>query len=282
MKKTQFLLILAAGLVLTGCDFFQRKHLSGIAVELNGHALYWEMLDSLTMGLSSEDSMRVADRYIRQWATDILEYDKATDIADNRIEALVEDYRRSLYVHAYETMLVERRMSTKVPDSVVVQIYEADTEQFMLRESILKGVLLVMPQNAPHQKRLRRWLETPDENIEDIEKYAYRYASGYELFTDHWLTAQQILFHIPVTKNDFERMLKQKTQIEISDSTYLYILQVTDKHLSGQPMPIDYARPEIEKTVLRHRQVDFLQNERDKLYDDAILFKKIHFFEREN
>ena len=281
MKIHTFCVVLAASVALSGCNAFHRKHQAGTAVELNGHTLYWETLDSLTMGLTAEDSAEVASAYIRQWATDILEYDKAKDMDNGEIEALVEDYRRSLYVHAYETRLVERRMPTHVADTIVEQIYQAHINQFVLKEGIIKGLLLVVPQNAPHLKRLHRWLEQPEENIEDIEKYAYRYATGYELFTDQWRTAQQVLLHIPFEKDELNSLLKQKTQIEVSDSTSLYILQITEKHLAGEPMPIDYARPEIEKRVLSHRQVDFLQNERKRLYDDAVLFKKIQFYEKD-
>ena len=281
MKKYVFYIILGISTALSGCNGFHHKHLLGTAVELNGHLLYWETLDSLTAGLAAEDSAKVASTYIRQWATDILEYDKAKDMDHNEIEALVEDYRRSLYVHAYETRLVEHRMPTQVADTLVEQIYQAHTGQFILKEGILKGLLLVVPQNAPHLKRLRQWLTNPDENIEDIEKYAYRYATGYELFTDQWRTAQQVLLHIPFEKDELNSLLKQKTQIEVTDSTSLYILRITEKHIAGEPMPIDYARPEIEKKVLSLRQVDFLKEERKRLYDDAVLFKKIQFYEKD-
>ena len=281
MKKYVFYIILGISTALSGCNGFHHKHQLGTAVELNGHLLYWETLDSLTAGLAAEDSAKVASTYIRQWATDILEYDKAKDMDHNEIEALVEDYRRSLYVDAYETRLVEHRMPTQVADTLVEQIYQAHTGQFILKEGILKGLLLVVPQNAPHLKRLRQWLTNPDENIEDIEKYAYRYATGYELFTDQWRTAQQVLLHIPFEKDELNSLLKQKTQIEVTDSTSLYILRITEKHIAGEPMPIDYARPEIEKKVLSLRQVDFLKEERKRLYDDAVLFKKIQFYEKD-
>lgn len=281
MKKYVFYIILGISTALSGCNGFHHKHHLGTAVELNGHLLYWETLDSLTAGLAAEDSAKVASTYIRQWATDILEYDKAKDMDHNEIEALVEDYRRSLYVHAYETRLVEHRMPTQVADTLVEQIYQAHTGQFILKEGILKGLLLVVPQNAPHLKRLHQWLTNPDGNIEDIEKYAYRYATGYELFTDQWRTAQQVLLHIPFEKDELNSLLKQKTQIEVTDSTSLYILRITEKHIAGEPMPIDYARPEIEKKVLSLRQVDFLKEERKRLYDDAVLFKKIQFYEKD-
>ena len=39
---------------------------------------------------------------------------------------------------------------------------------------------------------------------------------------------------------------------------------------ANQPMPIEYARPEIEKIMLAQRQVNFIQQERIGLYEKAI------------
>ena len=266
--------------VLSGCQWFEQKRMTGVAVALNGQYLYQSTLDSLSFGLSSEDSARVVEQYVKQWAKDILVYDKAKGAADKSIEALVEDYRRSLYVHAFEQELVERRMPKQVADSVVEQIYAAHPEKFELRESIAKGVLIVVPNGAPNMKKLRGWLtDLNEDNLENIEKFAYNYAVGYELFTDQWRTAQQLLLTMPFEQDELDRLLRSKQQIELQDSLSTYILQVTDKQMAGEPMPVEYARPEIEKAVLSQRRVQFLQEERERLYEDALRHKKIQFFE---
>ena len=266
--------------VLSGCQWFEQKRMTGVAVTLNGQYLYQSTLDSLSFGLSSEDSARVVEQYVKQWAKDILVYDKAKGAVDKTIEALVEDYKRSLYVHAFEQELVERRMPKQVADSVVEQIYAAHPEKFELRESIAKGVLIVVPNGAPNMKKLRGWLtDLSEENLENIEKFAYNYAVGYELFTDQWRTAQQLLLTMPFEQDELDRLLRSKQQIELQDSLSTYILQVTDKRMAGEPMPVEYARPEIEKAVLSQRRVLFLQKERERLYEDAIKYNKIVFFE---
>ena len=43
---------------------------------------------------------------------------------------------------------------------------------------------------------------------------------------------------------------------------------------------IELPRPEIEKIVLNARQVEFLQKERERLYNEAIQEKKIQFYEK--
>ncbi len=276
MKRIGIIGCLAAGLLLGSCTALEKKQQAGAAVEVNGQYLYRSTLDSLTVGLSSEDSLRVAQQYISQWAKDILLYDKAKARTKSELEQLVEDYRRSLYVHAYEEYLVDRRMPKVVPDSTVQQVYDRMPERFLLDESILKGIFVVVPNDARDIAKLKGWLTK--EKLDEIEKYAYQNASGYELFTDKWLTTTELLAHVPAERAEIETQLKNKNQVEVTDSLQTYLIQVTEKHLRGERMPLEYARPEIEKIVLSERQVDFLNKEREKLYNEAIQEKKIIFF----
>ena len=277
MKKLAIIGCIAAGLLLGSCTALEKQQKVGAAVEVNGQYLYRSTLDSLTVGLSSEDSLRMVQQYISQWTKDILEYDKAKARTKSDLEKLVEEYRRALYVQSYEQQLIERHMPKAVPDSVVAQVYEQMPNRFLLDESIVKGILVVVPKDARDIAKLRGWMAK--EKLDEIEKYAYQNASGYELFADKWLTTTDLLAHIPAERAEMENMLKAKNQIEVTDSLKTYVLQVTEKHLRGEQMPMEYARPEIEKIVLYERQVDFLNKEREKLYNEAIQDQKIKFYE---
>ena len=277
MKKIGIIGCIAAGLLLGSCTALEKQQKVGAAVEVNGQYLYRSTLDSLTVGLSSEDSLRMVQQYISQWTKDVLEYDKAKARTKSDLEKLVEEYRRALYVQAYEQQLIERHMPKAVPDSVVMQVYEQMPNRFLLDESIVKGILVVVPKDARDIAKLRGWMAK--EKLDEIEKYAYQNASGYELFADKWLTTTDLLAHIPAERAEMENQLKAKNQIEVTDSLKTYVLQVTEKHLRGEQMPMEYARPEIEKIVLYERQVDFLNKEREKLYNEAIQDQKIKFYE---
>lgn len=289
MKKNKILLVSVAGfllgvssVLLSGCAAYEKKAQSGAAVEVNGMYLYRSVLDSLTVGMSPEDSLRTVQQYVGQWAKDALMYEAAQgsiQMKGNRtkeIEALVEEYRRTLYVHGYEEYLVERRMPKGVPDSVVAQVYEQLSDRFILDESIVKGMLVVVPNEAHDIAKLRGWMEKG--MLDEIEKYAYKSASGYELFADRWMTTTALLNQIPIARSDLEAAMKSKNQVEVSDSVKTYLLQVTEKHLLGEKMPMDYARPEIVKTILNAREVEFLNKERERLYNDAIQKQKVKFY----
>ena len=293
--------IVGAGIVLSvlmtllcGCQALEKKQQVGAVAELNGHYLYRSTLDSLTLGLNSEDSLRVVQLFIRQWAQDILLYDNSTARTHREIEQMVSEYRRTLYAQAYEDRLVERRMPKSIPDSAVQAIYDRMPDRFILDESIVKGVLLVVPNDAPNLSKLKQWLlkigterqERKEKKnskatnvLDDIEKYVYQNASGYELFTDQWTTVTALTRQMPVERADLETKLKYGNRIEISDSTQTFILQVTEKHMRGEKMPVEYARPQIEKIILNARRVEFLRKERERLYNDAVQEKKIKFFD---
>lgn len=259
-------------LCFTNCSLFEQKRHSGVVAEYKGKTLTYEEVQRQTIGMSTEDSARVAEQYIYQWAINLLEYDVAKDKLNKDIERMVEDYRRSLYIHEYEQYLIAQRMSKEVEDTIIKEFYDLHSHHFVLREAIVKGVLLVVPNGAPNMDLLRKNIQHPEEeeNIEWIEKFAYQYAAGYELFLDDWKTVSQIILRMPFEKDDLNKQLKATRQIELQDSINTYLLQVTDLYQANQPMPIEYARPEIEKIMLAQRQVNFIQQERIGLYEKAI------------
>lgn len=280
MKKTGIISLFLAGFLLCGCTALEKKQQAGAAVELNGQYLYQSTLDSLAAGLDSLEAEQVKQQYIRLWAEDILVFDQGERRISGReraeIERMVEEYRHSLYAQAHEHRLIERRMPKTIPDSAVQTLYEQMPDRFKLNESIIRGILVVVPKDAPNLDKLNQWLSKT--SLDAIEKYAYQNASGYELFMDKWLTTTQMISRIPVERADLEAKLRSSNHIEITDSTKTYLLQVTDKHMRGEAMPVEYARPQIEKILLNARQVEFLRAERERMYKEAIKEKKINFF----
>ena len=277
MKRTMIIVAAVACLLLSGCQALEKKQQSGAAVELNGRYLYRSTLDSLTLGMNSEDSLRAAQQYIRQWAQDILLYDATMSHTNAQIETMVEDYRRTLYAQAYEERLVESRMSKTITDSTVNALYQQMPERFKLDESIMRGMLVVVPKDAPNIQKLRQWMSAQD--LDKIEKYVYQNASGYELFTDQWKPTTEIIRLVPMERADLESRLRGANHIEVADSSKIYLLQITQKSMRGEAMPVEYARPQIEKIILNARRVEFMRKERERLYNEAIQKRKIHFYE---
>lgn len=281
MRKYLFTFVMLFCILMTGCQYVRHHHNAGTVVELLGHALYESDLAEITRNATSaEDSARIADQYIQQWAIDLLVYEKAKMLKSEEIEKLVEDYRRALYIHSYEQHRVEKRMPRDISAEQIQTFYDEHQSNFTLKENIVRGILVVVPSDAPDIDKLRKWMNSKDEEKYDhIEKYAYTYATGYELFTEDWKTTNQILLRMP-SANWIDQLKKQNTPAQLieKDSISTYILQVTEKHMVGEIAPIEWAKPEIEKIILRDRQIQFIQDDHRQLYEDAKRFGMINFY----
>lgn len=283
IKIQYVLVVLGVGLMLVcGCSKLEEKRSRGVVVEYNGHLITETELDRLTVGLSVEDSTNVAEQYIRQWASNLLMWDAATGEESDDIERQVKDYRRSLYQHAWEQKIVDQRMPRMVEDSVVAAFYEANVNHFMLREPIIRGVLLVLPVGAPKQDELRRCLSnsTNEDNIEWIEKYVYQYASGYELFLDQWRPLGDVLQCVPFDQKTLKHQIKTGQLVQMEDTVSVYMLQLTEVCGTGDPKPLDYVRGEIETIILSERRVEFIRKERERMYNKALEQGKLKRYEK--
>ena len=277
MKRTY--IILLSVLMMTSCDVINRYRMGDAVVKIGKEALYESDIERVCAGLTGEDSARVADEYIKKWATEVLKYDKAlTLVKDKQIDSMVKEYERSLYISNYEEELVSERMPKQVSEDSIKVFYEKFPERFILKDNLLKGLLLVVHKDAPDQQNLKKWLgNLSDENMENIEKYAYQYASGYELFTEQWQRQSSVLLRLPIAQGNFSEMLRHNNLIEMQDSLSTYLLQVTEKKFAGESMPLEYAAPDIENIILSRRQVEYIRREKDRIYQKALQQNKISF-----
>ena len=269
-------------LMVCSCAYVRKERARDIVAECCGKVLTIGEINQLTYGFTGEDSARMAEEYIHNWAIELLMYDNAHRATNRQIEELVADYRRSLYMHEYEQLLVAQRMPQMIEDSLVLAFYETHKSQLSLREMILKGALVVIPNGAPNVADLKRNLQHLDdaESLEWIEKYVYQYGVGYELFVEDWKMQEEVLGCIPLEKQELEKLLRKNRQVEVQDSINTYLLEVMDYHLAGSVMPLEYARKDIEKNILGARRVGFLKDARNELYDKSLKNGKLVRYEK--
>ena len=278
----KWIVLIVSLVVLSSCSKFEHVRKGGVAAEYNGVVLTYAELDILTRGLPPEDSARVADAFVQQWAASLLVWDRAKDLEDKDMKKKVEDYRRSLCQFEWEQRQVAQKMPMHIEDSVILAFYENNKQHFILDEAILRGVQLVVPVGTPNIDKLKGAVKEPDneENIEFVEKYAYQYATGYELFLEDWVPISQVAFYMPISTDDLAKQIRQKRQIELQDTMNVYLLQVVDVCTAGEYKPLEYVRSEIEEMILSQRQVDFIESVRKDLYNKALEQRKIKRYEK--
>ena len=231
--------------------------------------------------LSSQDSLMMAESYVKKWVKNALIYDLANKHLEDEkeeIDRLVDAYRQSLMSHKYEEKLVEERLSAEISDKEISDYYEANKESFLLEEDIVKGLFLKVPSDAPGLSDLKKWCNSGgDELIEKIEKYSLQNAVIYDYFYDRWMSGEEIAENMPVRKSEFNRMLKTDKLIEVSDSAYCYLLKVKEVEFKGNRAPFDYASAQIKEILLSQRKSEFLRSFEEEIYNEAIRKGNVKF-----
>lgn len=257
------------GTMLVSCHVFRQERPADALVVVGQERLMPSELAEVTLGAqSAEDSLLLAERYIRSWTEEALFSRKAMSNVDPHIEQMVAAYRKQLYAAQYEEKLVQQKMDMQLPADSITNYYHAHEPLFVLQGSLVKGILLVVPNGAPQLDKLKRWLQKPETEIEKIEKYAYQYATGYELFVDQWWPDATLCRQMPMSQAELSAVLRTSRQVEVQDSVQTYILQVTDKCLPGDLMPMAFAEPEIRKILLQERRTLFIKEQKNKLYEE--------------
>ena len=241
-----------------------------------------EVNKQIPKGLSSEDSLLLAESIVKKWVKDELVYQVVLrNLSDEKetIDQLVEDYRRSLIRYRYQEHLLKERLLDDISESDMMHYYEAHQDKFVLEESLIKGLFLKVPADAPSLNEVKSWCRSASESsLEKIEKYCIQNAHIYEYFYDKWIDFDEVMVNVPLHVADQGAFLKANRFVEVSDSSYCYLLNIKEYLPIGAVAPFDYAMPQVKEMLLNQRKVVFLKEFEDELYNDAVRDGDVTFY----
>lgn len=253
--------------------------------QIGNDILYAEDLrQAMPFGLSETDSAVFADRYIRNWAQDVLFYQNAIrNIPDTKdIERLVENYRRSLYEHEYQRRLVQQKFSPQITAQEIEDFYDANPQLFKLNNTLLKGMLLKLPVKSGDIARIRKiYTRTDDEAFEEIEKASIRNSGRCDFFYDSWRSLSEVEILLPPTVNGLDGRLGPDAHFEFSDSSSIYFLNVSEVVQKGGTEPFENVQGRIRSLLINSNEVEYMRMIKEELYDYAIENDKITFYGEE-
>lgn len=241
-----------------------------------------EIQRQIPRSLSSADSLLMAESLAKKWVKDALVYEVALRNLEREeraeVDRLVEEYRHSLIRYRYEEQLVRERLSSDFQESDKLRFYEENQSKFVLDKALIKGLFLKVPADAPGLADVKKWYRSTSESaVEKIEKYSVQNAVIYDYFYDKWVDFDQVMDNIPMRVTDANAFLKANRYVEMCDSTYCYLLNISDYLPIGRVAPYDYAGPQIIEMLTNQRKVQFLKDFEDELYNDAVKHGDVKF-----
>lgn len=282
--KYCFILIAFVSL-LCSCKKTQPINDADVLVRVKDRSLTRPEVEKLIpRSASSADSLLIAESFIKKWVKDALVYEVAFRNLGNEkaeVDRLVEEYRHSLVRYRYQEQLVEERLSATIQESDKLNYYEQNEKQFVLDKGLIKGLFLKIPVDAPGLSEVKGWYKSSSEaSLEKIEKYSVQNAAIYDYFYDKWVDFDEVMDNIPLHVANPNEFLKANKTVEVSDSSYCYLLNIKEYLPKGSVAPYDYAGPQIMEMLTNLRKVEFLKKFEEELYNDAIKGGDVKFYDK--
>lgn len=153
--------------LLCGCKDSRSVEDAEVLVRVKDRTLKrGEITGQIPKGISSADSLLFAESLVRKWIKDGLVYDVAQRNLGEEMEEvdkLVEQYRRSLIRYRYQERLVREKLSNDIREADMLAYYEQNQKKFVLDKSLIKGLFLKIPIDAPGLSDVKGWYKSSSE-----------------------------------------------------------------------------------------------------------------------
>ncbi len=252
LKRTFGLMSVCAALLPSGCnkpDISQPLDKDALLQYGDSILTVTDVTRDIPAGLDRADSIALSNAIIRSWLEERLLEEIAEENLgdDDKIERMVSDYRRRLLISEYRKRMRAKAAST-IPEDSVKRFFNAHCDEYLLPHPIVKGLYIKLPSNSTQLNNVRLWMREPSEqNLDRLEKYAYKEAIQYDYFMDTWqdwdLLRSQIPYHFP----DGDKFVASTKDFETTYMGSTYLVHISDHLASGKPMPYEIAAIEIKK-----------------------------------
>jgi len=243
-----------------------------------------DLATAIPAGLTTEDSTRRAENFINSWVREMLLLSKAESnlpANDPEMEQKLRDYKNSLIIYAYETELVQQKLDTVVSDEEIETYYNEHTNDFQLRDNIVKVIYVKVDNKAPNMAKLKTLVKSDKPaDREDLDKYCRQYATNYYLDDNSWLLFDDLLKEVPIQTYNRELFLENNRFVEVADSTHTYYLNIKGFMTRNSQSPLSFEKENIRSIIINQRKLELVDKMHDDLYNEAVENNSIKIYPR--
>ncbi len=246
-----------------------------VVAEVGGQKLLEsDVRELIPEGTNPEDSIRMLEQYINNWATKHLLLKKAESElskSEKDVEQELEDYRNSLLVYRYENLFIESRLDTTITDEECREYYAKHSSNFTSNSSVVKARVIKISQNSPNIAAIKNLYKANGiEEIDELERLCYNSADKYDNFGNNWVDISAVASMIPYDVQSCERAASNSSYIETSDTLYNYFVYFLDKIAPGEIPPFEYYLPRIKEIILIKRKQELISELEKSLLKEAL------------
>ena len=283
LKLSKFAIMSFLFMILFSCDSITSSNQDRLIARAENHYLYLSDLERNLKSFSSvEDSLIKATNFINNWAREKLLFEKSLiNLPQEKISDLtnlVDAYKNNLFINAYREFVLKSTMGSFDTKSFIKSFYEANKQNFLLKEPIFRFRYISFPlDNVVRKQITRRFKRYNVEDVRFLDSLSFQFSS-YFLSDTVWLNQIEVREQLNnLNQKQKELFLKSPNYYEVKDSLVIYLFQLAERLERGNIAPISYVENTIRDIVFNQKKLELLRSFDNDVLQDAIKTKK---FER--
>jgi len=261
-------------IIISSCDNNRLITNDRVVARAYGNYLYESELIGLTPAeASAADSLSIVNSYINNWIKNQLllqQAEKNLSSQQKDFTRQLRDYRNSLVIYTYESELVRQNLDTLVSDKEIEAYYEANLDNFILKDDIVQFFYVKIMEESPVLKQMIKLFRKDfEKNQDSLVFYAMRYSDDYALITDEWIPLNYFASKVPLQVENSTTFLEQNKFVEIHEEPYRHLIYFTNFKLKGSVSPKSYESENIKLIILNKRKQTLIREMHRDIYEQA-------------
>lgn len=233
-------------------------------------------------GIKGKDSIELIKKFIQQWVQDelVLQYAKS-NLTDEQlnIEKEVEEYRKNLIIYNYQKELISQKLDTVVQAAEIEKYYNTYSSNFVLKDNIAHVYYIKLNKKTPGIEKVKKWyVSNNPKDIDNLRSFCIQFAENYFLDDNTWLLFDDILKEVPIENYNTELLLKNNTNIELADSSFVYFLRIKGYKIKNSVSPLSFEKDNIKNIIINKRKLQLIDEMKREVYNKALDNKDFEIF----
>lgn len=234
---------------------------------------------------SVEDSTKLVQSKITEWAKEELLAQEAKKVLSNRVKIEIEEKVRSYRSELLKDYLLQQSTDSAVNQEEINDYYEKYKENFKLNKEIVKLQYIQFNKDSVDNQTISKvanWFRSSNQgDLEKLHLEGLTKASSFKIQDSTWTYFSDYYLDLPFPKiSSKAEFLKRTKFLRLHDSINVYLVKISDYKLKNDPEPIEFSQEKIKNMLKVQKNKNYIDKLKEKLLHEAEKNKEFEVYEK--
>lgn len=251
--------------------------------KVNTSVLYTTDLNQVSAnGLSKSDSIAFIQTFVNKWAYNEIFYQQAVNYLTEEelnVDKELEEYKKELLTYKFQSKLINEKLDTNVTIAQIEEYYNNNTQNFLLKNNIVKVLYVKTPLNIPNLEKLKKLCYSNNpKDAEQLKSVCIQYANNFFMNDNTWLMFDDLKKEMTQLKEVPEYDIKNGKTFEFTDANSFYFLKIIEVKSKNTLSPLNFEKNNIKNMLINQRKEKLITSIKKDFFDKAKTNKELEIY----